>query len=130
VFLEQTVQNLNEHMRGQTTHDASRNISNLKYISVIACASAAGESLIPGIITSQDSLSVREQLKKHGVRFGTDLIMKSNAKPYVSAGIFLDHVQTVFLPNLAELRRLDEFAEEMAVLLMDNCRSHITCIVM
>jgi hypothetical protein len=103
---------------------------NVKHISVIACASAAGESLIPGIITSQDSPSVREQLKKRGVRFGTDLIMKSNAKPYIHEEISTDDVQTVFLSNLAELQRLDEFAEEMTVLLMDNCASHITCVVM
>jgi hypothetical protein len=97
---------------------------------VNACVSAAGESLTSCILPSQDSPSVREQLKKHGVRFGTDLIMKSNAKPYVSAEIFLDSIQTVFLPNLAELWRLDEFAEEIAVFLMDRCSSHITCVVM
>jgi hypothetical protein len=56
--------------------------------------------------------------------------MKSNAKPYINAEIFLDYLQTVFLPNLAELRRLDEFAGEMAVLLMDNWPSQITGIVM
>jgi hypothetical protein len=52
--------------------------------------------------------------------------MKSNAKPSINSEIFLDYVQTVFLPYLAELRPLDEFAEEMEVLLMDNCPSHIT----
>jgi hypothetical protein len=41
--------------------------------------------------------------------------------------IFLGYVQTVFRRHPAELRRLDEFAEEIAVLLMDNCPSHITC---
>jgi hypothetical protein len=46
----------------------------MKHISVIACVSAAEESLIPCSITSQDSPSVREQLEKHGVRFETDLI--------------------------------------------------------
>jgi hypothetical protein len=56
--------------------------------------------------------------------------MKSNAKPYTKAEIFLNSVQTVFPPNFAELRRLDEFAEEMAVLFMDNCQSHITRVVM
>jgi hypothetical protein len=30
------------------------------------------------------------------------------------------------LPNLAELRTLDAFSEETAVLLMDNCPSHVT----
>jgi hypothetical protein len=57
---------------------------------VIACVSAAGESLIPYITPLQDSPPVRAQLKKRGVRFGTDLIMKSNAKPYINAEIFLD----------------------------------------
>jgi hypothetical protein len=32
--------------------------------------------------------------------------------------------------DLAELHGLYEFAEEMAVLLMDNCPSHITCVLM
>jgi hypothetical protein len=58
------------------------------------------------------------------------MIMKSNAKPYINAEIFLDSVQTVFRPRLAELRRLDEFAEEMAVLLYDYCPSDITTDVM
>jgi hypothetical protein len=96
---------------------------------VIACVFTAAESFTPSILPLQDSLSVREQLNKHDVRFETDLIMKSNAKPYINAEIFLDDVQTVFLPNLAEPRRLDEFAGEMAVLLMNNCAGDITCIV-
>jgi hypothetical protein len=117
-------------MRGQAIHDASRNISKGETYLAIACVSAAGESLTPCIITSQDSPSVREKLKKHGVEFGTDLIMKSNAKPYINVEIFLDYVRTVLIPKLGELRRLVEFAEEMPVLLMDNCSSHITWVVM
>jgi hypothetical protein len=101
----------------------------VKLISVIACVFAAGESLTPDIIASQDSSWVREKLNKHGVRFGTDLIMKSNAKPYINVKIFLDYVRTVRLPHLGELGRLEEFAEEMAGLLMDNCPSHIDCVV-
>jgi hypothetical protein len=42
-------------------HKISR---NLKHASVIACISAAGESLTPYIMTSEDSLPVRENLKK------------------------------------------------------------------
>jgi hypothetical protein len=111
-------------MRGQTIHHGiSRKV---KHISVIPCVFAAGESLIPDMITLQDSPWVRKQLNIHPVRFGTDPILKSNSKPYINAESFLDYVQTVFLPNLAQLRRLDEFAEAMAVLLTDNCLSHIT----
>jgi hypothetical protein len=46
----------------------------MKHISVIAYVSVAGESLSPQIFTSQDSPSVREQLKKHGVGFGLERI--------------------------------------------------------
>jgi hypothetical protein len=45
-------------------HEISRTV---KHISVIACLSAAEESLTPSIITPQASRPVREQLKKQGV---------------------------------------------------------------
>jgi hypothetical protein len=88
---------------------------NLKHLSVIACILAAGESLTPDIMTSQDSLPVREHLKKRSVRFGTDFILKAHSKPYVNADFFLDYICTVFLPNHNELRALAEFADEDAV---------------
>jgi hypothetical protein len=111
-------------MRGQTTHHGiSRNV---KDISVIACVFAAGESLIPYRVSSQDSVPVQEQLKKHVIGFGTWLILRSNREPYVNTEIFLDSIQTMFLPNLIELRTLDDFAEEFTLLLMDNCSNHIT----
>jgi hypothetical protein len=101
-------------MRGQTIHhEISRTV---KHISVIACVCAAVESLTSYIITSQDPMLVQERLKKEGVRFGMDFVLRSNPKPYINAEIFLDYIRTVLLPNLAELRTLDGFAEETAVL--------------
>jgi hypothetical protein len=94
---------------------------------------AAGESLIPDIVASQDSPSVREQFKStvfDSKWNGTDLIMKSNVKPSVNPEICLDDGQTVFRPHLAEFWKSDEFAAEMSLLWMDNCPSHITCAVM
>jgi hypothetical protein len=70
-------------------------------------------------------MSVQERLKKEGVRFGTDFVSRSNPRPYINAEIFLDYIRTVFLPNLAELRKLEAFTEETGVLLMDNCLSHV-----
>jgi hypothetical protein len=99
---------------------------NVKHISMIACISAAGESLTPYIVTSQDSAPVRKQLKKHGVHFGTNLMLISNSKPYINSEIFLDYIRTVFLLNLTELRTLRQFAEDIAVLLMDNYPSQVT----
>jgi hypothetical protein len=88
---------------------------HLKHVSVIARVSEVGESLVPHLVTSQNSANVREQLKKHGVRFGTDFIFKARAKPYINAQIFFEYIRTVFLPNLNELRSLEEFANENAV---------------
>jgi hypothetical protein len=59
------------------------------------------------------------------VRFGTDLILKQRAKAHVHGEIFLEYIRMVFLPNLNELRSLEEFADEDAVSLMDNCSSHV-----
>jgi hypothetical protein len=100
-------------MGEQTVHHKVNR--NLKHVSVLACVSAAGESLMPYLVTSQDSLYVREQLKKKGVRFGTDLILKARQKPYVNVECFPMSIRTVFLPNLNELRTLEKFADEDAV---------------
>jgi hypothetical protein len=54
-------------MRGQTIHHGIAR--KVKHISVIACVPAAGESLIPYMIASQDSPSVGKQLNIHAVRF-------------------------------------------------------------
>jgi hypothetical protein len=111
-------------IRGQTIHhEISRAV---KHICMIACISAAGESLTPSRITSQAPTLVQERLKKEGVRFGTDFALRSNSKPYINAEIFFDYIRTVFLPNLAEHGTLNGFAQETGVLLMDNCPSHVT----
>jgi hypothetical protein len=111
-------------MRGQTIHhEISRTV---KHLSVIACIYAAEESLTPYIITSQAPTSGQERIKKEGVRFNTEFVLRSNPKPYINAEIFLDYIRTVFLSNLAELRTLEGFAEETGELLMANCPSHVT----
>jgi hypothetical protein len=112
MFLNRTVQNLNEHIQGCVAelvfnleevgisdwevreprkvlvpatmrgHPAHHGISRtVKHIAVITFVSDAGESFTPYMITLQDSASVQEQRKKHGVRFRAELIMKLNSKP-------------------------------------------------
>jgi hypothetical protein len=41
---------------------------------------------------------VQEHLKKQGVCFGRDMILKFNQKPYINAGSFLDDIRTISLP--------------------------------
>jgi hypothetical protein len=77
-------------------------------------------------VISQDSLPVRENLKKRGVRFGIDFILKGRLKPDIKAEFCLSYLRTMFLPNLKELRALEKFAHEDAVLLMDSQPNHVT----
>jgi hypothetical protein len=63
-------------IRRQTVHHEIS--QTVKHISVIACISAAGESLTPYIITSQAQTSVQERLKKQDIRFDTDFVLRSN----------------------------------------------------
>jgi hypothetical protein len=91
--------------RGQRIHHTMNR--ELKHVSLIACVSAAGESLTPYIVTSQDSRTVRERLKKHRVRFGTDFILRHRAKSYINAGMSAEYIRMVFIPNLNELRHLE-----------------------
>jgi hypothetical protein len=93
---------------------------------VIVCVSAAGASRLPYIVTSQNFPVVQEHLKKHGLCLGRDMILKFNQRPYINAEIFLDSIRTIFLPYIDMLRGLAVFAQEPAVLLMDNCWVHVS----
>jgi hypothetical protein len=63
-------------------HSASRNV---KHISIITRISAAGESLAPDIVTSQDSQSLRRKLMSGGVRLSVDFVLRQRSKSYVNA---------------------------------------------
>jgi hypothetical protein len=58
------------------------------------------------------------------MQIGTYLSLKQRAKPYVTADLFENYVQTVFLPHLAITRSMQNVRNEEAVRLMDNCSPH------
>jgi hypothetical protein len=71
--------------------------------------------LIPSILIAHDLILVQEQLKKRGVRFGTDLILNGPAKPFIKTAIFTENIRTVVFLNLDKLRSLVEFARIMSL---------------
>jgi hypothetical protein len=98
----------------------------VKHISVIVYVSAAGASLLPSIVTSQNSPVVQEHLKKQGVCFGRDIIFTVNQRPYINAGIFLVYIRTIFLPYIDTVRDLAIFAQEPALLSPDKCSTQVS----
>jgi hypothetical protein len=77
-------------------------------------------------MASKNSSPFQERLKKHGVRLGRDLILKSDLKPYINADFFLASIRTVVVRYLVNRRGLAPFAEEAAVLLMNDYSPHPT----
>jgi hypothetical protein len=111
-------------MDGQTIHHgASRSV---RYISVITCISAGGESLTHFIVTSHISDGIRKKLMSRSVRLGVDFVLRQRSKTYVSRKLFLEYITTIFLLYLNELRESEEFEACEAVLLMDNYSSHVS----
>jgi hypothetical protein len=96
----------------------------MKHISIVAYITTAGESLTPYIVTSQDSELLRKRLIRRSVWMGVDLVLKQWSKSYPDAILFLEHVNTIFVPYLTELRGREEFEAHGVVLLMDNCSNH------
>jgi hypothetical protein len=81
-------------MRRQTIfHGVHR---NLKYISVVAYVSAAGEHMTPFFVCSQLDDPVERKLKLEGNRLGDDFILRRQGKPYMSSQLFVDYISKVF----------------------------------
>jgi hypothetical protein len=92
---------------------------------MIICISISGWYLIPYIIISQDFEFLHNHLKKYNLRVSVDFAFKSRPKVYINADLFKDYTINVFLPNLNKFRSNQKFADQEAVLLIDNCPNQI-----
>jgi hypothetical protein len=88
-------------MDGQTIY--YRESRSVRHISIITCITAGGESLMLYIVTSQDSEAIRKRLMRHGVRLGIDFVSRQLSKPCVIRKLFLEYINTIFVPYLNEL---------------------------
>jgi hypothetical protein len=107
----------------QTIHH--RVSGNLKHISIVTGISAGGPYLTPYIVSSQISGSVQQAPADTGFQFGKLLILPQRTKTYVNGSLFRDSIQRVFIHFLTILCQREEFTEEQAALLMDNCPWHV-----
>jgi hypothetical protein len=77
------------------------------------------------LVCSQGNAAVERKLRIEGFRMGMDLILKSRHKPSMSSQLFAECISMVLLPYIDELRSNEEFADQEAVLFMDNCLIHV-----
>jgi hypothetical protein len=60
-----------------------------------------------------------------GVRLDVDFVLRQRSKLYISGKLFLEYINSIFIHYINELLKSEEFARCEAVLLMDNCSSHM-----
>jgi hypothetical protein len=70
--------------------------------------------------------NILKRLMSRGVRMGVDFLLRQRSKPDVSRKLFLQYFKMILLPYLHERRDMEQFEGREAVLLMDNCSSHIS----
>jgi hypothetical protein len=109
---------------GRTIHH--RVSRNVKYISTVTYISAGEESLTPYLIISQNSKLFRKKLIHHGVRLGFDFVLRQRLKSYVNSTLLLKYINNIYVPYLNKLQKTEEFKAYEAVLLIDNCSSHMS----
>jgi hypothetical protein len=61
-----------------------------------------------------------------GVRLGIDFVLRPRSTLYVNAALFLEYINSIFIPYLNESRDSEQFDPCKVILLMDNCLPH-TC---
>jgi hypothetical protein len=103
---------------------------NLKHITVITCIATSGEHVIPYAITSQESDDLRKALRNKGIKFGQRLILKKNQKAYINSKSFAEYIKSTFIPHITRIHAARGIEQEDAVLLTNNCPSHLTSDVM
>jgi hypothetical protein len=84
----------------ETVH---QNVSRgVKHIWIVACITAAGESLMSYIVAPHNPEPLRKRPIREVVRIDIDLVLKQRSKRYLDANLFLGYVNTIFVPYLTE----------------------------
>jgi hypothetical protein len=63
---------------------------------------------------------------RHGAHLDVDSVLRQRLKSYVNSTLFLEYVNNIFVFYLHELQETEESETYEAVLLMDNCSSHMS----
>jgi hypothetical protein len=82
--------------------------------------SAAGESLIPFMVSSRVNNKNIEQWRIDGFRMGVDMRLEHKQRPYITATRFHQYVTTVLTGFVGRLQVNQEFRGKSPILLMDN----------
>lgn len=55
---------------------------------------------------------------------GLDVTFNQNTKSYINSHLCYEYINNGFLPYVADLTHLEEFAQQKDIIMMDNCIVH------
>jgi hypothetical protein len=100
-------------------HEVSR---KFRHQSLLACVSAAGDSVTPLII---NCLHNTESIWTTGLRENEDLMLRFRDPAYIDEEIFFEYISTIFVPYVQCIPQSNsQFRNQSAVLLLDSCPAH------
>jgi transposase len=94
----------------------------VKHQTMLVCINAAGETLCPLVVTTDQSA---RNVFRDGIEEDVDLQVRVARSAYVDAIIFMDYTREILIPRIEDFRKANEIPGSPAILLMDNCSSHL-----
>jgi hypothetical protein len=94
----------------------------VKHQSMLVAINAVGEALCLLIVTSD---AVTKRVFRDGIEEDVDLKVHVGRSGYVDAEIFYNYLRNVLIPTIRDYRESNQATDACAVLLMDNCTSHL-----
>jgi hypothetical protein len=101
-------------------HPVSR---KYKHMSLLACVSAAGDSLAPLVVSAAP---IPDSLWANGLRADEDVLIRHRSPPYVDESTFFEYITHVLIPYVNSVRENPDLYNEYAVLLMDSASPHVS----
>lgn len=84
----------------------------------------AGDTLMPLLITHRKR--TENELSETGLREGDDYMIRYQKNCFITKEIFNEYIETVLFPYIKKIRENPLFSNERAVILCDNCSSHVS----
>jgi hypothetical protein len=95
----------------------------IKYQTMLVCINAAGETLCSLIVTTDRSTL---GVFRDGIEENVDLKVHVGQSAHVDATLFHDYLRGVLIAEIGNFPEANETPDSPAILVMDNCFSHLT----
>ena len=98
-------------------------LKNEKNITAVVCISLDGDLLPTGIVLPRTTIPV--DIESVGIRDGKDAVLMCSDTGYMNTKLFYSYLSEIIIPKIIKRRIKKNLEQSPALILMDNCSSHI-----